>query len=164
MQLVAMCPNNPVERVSWNDAQTFIGKLNGQEGQYTYRLPTEAEWEYAARAGSTGPYSVSGAVEGFGWYRANSGGKTHPVAQLKPNRLGLYDVHGNVWEWVADWYGVYPSSDVTDPTGPASGSDRVIRGGGWYGGAQNLRSASRFSIGPVYRLSDVGFRLVRTPK
>lgn len=157
----------PVEQVSWNDVQDFIGRLNRQEGTDKYRLPTEAEWEYAARSGGkqetyAGTSSESDLGE-YAWYDKNSGGKTHPVGQKRPNGLGLYDMSGNVWEWVQDWYGDYPSGSVTDPTGPSSGSSRVIRGGSWLSGASYCRSAVRYDNTPGGRSGSIGFRLVRTP-
>ncbi|MGC9975903.1 MAG: formylglycine-generating enzyme family protein [Syntrophales bacterium] len=163
----------PVEQVSWNDVQDFIGKLNRQEGTDKYRLPTEAEWEYAARSGGkqetyAGTSSES-ELGNYAWYDANSGGKTHPVGQKSPNGLGLYDMSGNVWEWVLDWYGGYQSRTfssflrVTDPKGPSSGSQRVLRGGSWYNGASYCRAAFRRYYTPAIRGSNLGFRLARTP-
>lgn len=125
---------NPVEQVSFDDVQTFIRKLNAKEGGSRYRLPTEAEWEYAARAGATGKYGFGDDDDQLGlyaWYTGNSGDKTHPVGQLRANAWGLHDMHGNVWEWVQDWYdeSYYRHSPATDPRGPGSGSNRVFRGG-----------------------------------
>jgi len=154
--------NCPAEYVSWDDAQEFIRKLNEKEGTAKYRLPTEAEWEYAARAGSTTAYcfgNEEGRLKDHAWYDKNSDRKTHPVGQLKSNAYGLYDMHGNVWEWCQDLYGDYPSGTVTDPVG-YSGSDRVIRGGNWESIAQSCRSASRMSEDPEYRDKGYGFRLV----
>ncbi len=153
------CPNCPVESVSWEEAQQFVSKLNGQNDGYKYRLPTEAEWEYACRAGTTGDYA--GSIDSMGWYDANSGKTTHQVGQKQANAWGLYDMHGNVWEWVEDWYGEYPSGSVTNPTGASSGSDRVIRGGGWYILGRDLRSAIRSYYAPSFRSNYLGFRLVR---
>ena len=163
----------PVEQVSWNEVQEFVRKLNQREGGGTYRLPTEAEWEYAARAGSTTAFANGGISElkggydanldAMGWYFGNSNKKMHPVAQKQPNAWGLYDMHGNVWEWCQDWYGVYPSGAVTDPTGPSSGSRRVYRGGSWNFYAKDCRSASRYRWVPSLRLSYLGFRLLRNP-
>jgi formylglycine-generating enzyme required for sulfatase activity len=127
------------------------------------RLPTEAEWEYACRAGTTGDYNVEGAnLDELGWYERNSAGTTHPVGRKKPNAWGLRDCHGNVWEWCQDWYGDYPNGPVTDPEGPEQATYRVIRGGGWDGGARNCRSACRFWGTPGNRSSDLGFRPVLT--
>lgn len=152
--------NLPVERVSWEDVQEFISKLNSRSSKYTYRLPTEAEWEYACRAGTTGDYA--GNLDSMGWYASNSGDKTHAVGQKQPNAWGLYDMHGNVWEWCSDWYGDYPSGTVTDPSGASSGSLRVHRGGSCYSSAEFCRSALRNGHAPDYRYGNVGFRLVRT--
>ena len=158
---------NPVENVSWEDVQTFIARLNEKEGTKAYRLPTEAEWEYAARAGGTGKYCFGddeGELGAYAWYDDNSGEKTHPVGQLKANTWGLYDVHGNVWEWTQDWYSdsYYASSPGTDPVGPTSGSDRVWRGGSWDDSAYRARAASRSSNTPGVRSYYLGFRLSRS--
>lgn len=158
--------NLPVEQVSWNDCQEFIRKLNLQEGGNKYRLPTEAEWEYACRAGSTSRFCFGdsdGSLEQYAWYNSNSSNKTHPVAQKKPNEWGLYDMHGNVWEWCQDWFGDYPSGHVADPDGPSSGSFRVRRGGSWFSYAGVCRSASRHDGTPGGRGGHLGFRLARTP-
>jgi formylglycine-generating enzyme required for sulfatase activity len=141
-------------------AQEFIQKLNSRGDGYRYRLPTEAEWEYAARAGTTGPYA--GELDAMAWHNQNSGGMTHPVAKKQSNAWGLYDMHGNVWEWTADWYGSYSSGAATDPTGPSTGSIRVFRGGSWSIGARSCRSANRIGGSPVGRDYFLGFRLLRT--
>jgi len=151
----------PVESVSWNDCQDFIRKLNGMVSGGNFRLPTEAEWEYACRAGTTGPYA--GDLDAIGWYGKNSGGKTHGVGQKKPNAWGLYDMHGNVWEWCQDWYGDYPAGSVTDPSGPSAGSYRVLRGGGWDRSAGVCRSANRYGDVPGIRYFYYGFRLAALP-
>ncbi len=162
--------NRPVENVSWDDCQEFIRKVNAEaERQFggEARLPTEAEWEYACRAGSTGAYAGTGDLDSMGWYGGNSGSKTHPVGQKRPNAWGFYDMHGNVWEWCNDWYGSYPSGSVTDPAGAASGDLRVLRGGGWNDGARYCRSAfrlgnfpaDRYWLDPGDRGGDIGFRL-----
>jgi formylglycine-generating enzyme required for sulfatase activity len=159
--------DNPVEQVSWDDAQAFIKRLNQQEGHSRYRLPTEAEWEYAARAGTTGAYSFGDDEDSLGlyaWYKDNSSTKTHPVGQKQPNSWGLYDMHGNVWEWVQDWYGKYSANSVTDPRGPSSGTDRVQRGGGWFLDAWLCRSAVRVYGPPDFRNVLYGFRLVLSPE
>jgi formylglycine-generating enzyme required for sulfatase activity len=163
----------PVEDVSWTEAQAFITALNEKEQTNKYRLPTEAEWEYAARAGSTTAFANGGISEtgcgldinldAMGWYCGNANSKTHPVAQKGANAWGLYDMHGNVWEWCNDWYGSYPANDVTDPVGAAEGSTRVLRGGGWGTYARYCRSAGRDLYGPGYRYSFIGLRLSRTP-
>lgn len=130
-----------------------------------YRLPTEAEWEYACRAGATTDYSFGNSdaeLGDYGWYDENSGGKTHPVGKKKPNAWGLYDMHGNVWEWCQDWHGDYPSGSVTDPTGPVSGSRRVYRGGSWLNVAWFCRSADRDGDAPANRSHYLGFRVLRS--
>jgi formylglycine-generating enzyme required for sulfatase activity len=149
-----------VESVSWNDVQAFIQRLNSREGIEIYRLPTEAEWEYAARAGN--PDDYTGDLDARGWYSSNSGNQPHPVGQKQLNGWGLYDMHGNVWEWVSDWYGPYSQESATDPTGAASGSNRVFRGGSWLNDATDCRSANRATLDPGNRGSGLGFRLVRT--
>jgi formylglycine-generating enzyme required for sulfatase activity len=162
-------PKNPVEMVAWNDCQEFLEKLNAKIGTQRgkFVLPTEAQWEYACRAGSTTRYCFGDDESGLGeyaWYRANSDMKTHQVGEKKPNAWGLYDMHGNVWEWCADWYGgYYANSPTDDPTGPATGSDRVLRGGSWINVTGNCRSANRFWITPVYRSDDLGFRVSQVP-
>ena len=165
--------NCPVETISWDDAQKFIDELNRREGGETYRLPTEAEWEYAARAGTQTAYHFGNAVselQRYAWYGDrggffSSGTGPHPVGQKRPNEWGLYDMHGNVWEWVADWYGAYPRGAVTDPRGPWTGTNRVARGGSWHFNAHYCRAADRFSGSPVIRNHNQnhGFRLARTP-
>jgi formylglycine-generating enzyme required for sulfatase activity len=158
--------NNPVENVSWDDVQEFIKKLNQKEGGNKYRLPTEAEWEYAARAGMTSTYSFgddAGALGRYAWYKGNSGETTHPVGGKEPNAWGLYDMHGNVWEWVQDWYGGYAGSSATDPRGPSSGSFRVLRGGSWGSDAGGCRSARRSCDTPGGRDLTLGFRLAFSP-
>jgi formylglycine-generating enzyme required for sulfatase activity len=159
-----------VEQVSWDDAMQFCRKLTERERQagrlpegYEYTLPTEAQWEYACRAGTTGPFAGSGNLDSMGWYTSNSGNTTHPVAQKQANAWGLYDMHGNVWEWCRDWSGGYPGGSVTDPTGPSSGSSRVFRGGCWSSIAQFCRSVFRSCFEPGYRINDVGFRLALAP-
>ena len=151
----------PIEFVSWKDCQSFIKRLNLLVDGGGFRLPTEAEWEFACRAGTKDAYAVTGDLDEIGWYDENSGGKTHPVGELKPNGWGLYDMHGNVWEWCQDWYGYYPSRHVTDPLGAASGSSRVCRGGSWNDHASFSRSAQRFDHDPSDCDNEVGFRLAR---
>jgi formylglycine-generating enzyme required for sulfatase activity/tRNA A-37 threonylcarbamoyl transferase component Bud32 len=154
--------NLPVEQISWSDAQEFIKKLNAKNDGYNYRLPTEAEWEYACRARRTGNYA--GNLDRMGWYDKNSGNTTHPVGEKKANAWGLYDMHGNVWEWCSDWYdsGYYAYSLDVDPKGPDLGKHRVRRGGGWSSNASYCRSAFRILNTPDRRFYFYGFRLVRT--
>jgi formylglycine-generating enzyme required for sulfatase activity len=161
---------NPVERVSWDDCQEFLEKLNTKIGTQggKFGLPTEAQWEYACRAGSTSKFCFGDDEKQLGeyaWYDVNSGLKTHPVGEKKANAFGLYDMHGNVYEWCADWYGngYYAKSPAGDPRGPATGSGRVDRGGGWDDGAGGCRSASRCYGSPGFRLSDLGLRVTRVP-
>ena len=155
-------PRCPVEMVSWEDAQEFIGSLNERESGrgYRYRLPTEAEWEYAARAGTM--EARYGELDDVAWYWDNSGRNPHPVGQKRANSWGLHDMLGNVWEWTGDWYGGYPSGPVTDNWRPVSGRYRVIRGGSWSGYARFVRSTIRGTGSPGTRYRYVGFRLVRT--
>ncbi len=154
-------PTNPVETISWDDAANFCKKLSDKTRQAA-RLPTEAEWEYACRAGTKTAFSFGdddSALGDYAWYADNSGGTTHPVAQKKPNPWGLYDMHGNVWEWVADWHDDYPTQAVTDPKGPGSGAFRVVRGGGYLYSPVNCRSANRGHYAPVDREMMCGFRV-----
>jgi formylglycine-generating enzyme required for sulfatase activity/serine/threonine protein kinase len=162
-------PQNPVEQVIWNDAVEFCRKLSDLPSEksrgYVYRLPTEAEWEYACRAGTTTKYSFGDSesqLGDYGWYDKNSRKTTHPVGGKKPNPWGLYDMHGNVYEWCQDRSGIYPSGSTTDPTGAASGSDRVIRGGSWNLNSVHCRSAYRFGLTPVHRHYYLGFRVLRS--
>ena len=148
-------PKNPVETVSWDDCQQFLDKLNAKVGVRggKFQLPTEAQWEYACRAGSTTTYCFGDDESGLGeyaWYATNSGGRTHPVGEKKPNAWGLYDMHGNVWEWCQDWYdgSYYANSPTDDPTGPTTGSSRVFRGGSWRERARGCRSALRVASCP----------------
>jgi formylglycine-generating enzyme required for sulfatase activity len=170
--------NLPVEKVSWDDAVSFCKKLTERAQTmdtlldgYEYRLPTEAEWEYACRAGSTGPYAGTGRLYDMGWHggsNGNSGNTTHVVGTKQPNAWGLVDMHGNVFEWCQDWYGDYPTGAVTDPTGPVTGdvhtaSRRVRRGGCWPDGACECRAAHRDSTTPDSKTSLVGFRVAFAP-
>ena len=172
----------PVTDVNWFEAVEYANRRSQSEGltpAYTingtsvswnrsangYRLPTEAEWEYAARGGNGSPgnftYSGSDNIDDVAWYEDNSGNGTQPVGKKRPNALGIYDMSGNVWEWCWDWFGTYPNTAQTDPSGASSGSSRVLRGGCWYFSAGNVHSAYRFSLDPSVRLSSSGFRLVR---
>ena len=168
---VELCPNNPVEKVTWNDVQLYIKKLNDgisgchgtpQDASGCYRLPTEAEWEFAARGGTTSAHSFNdGIIDDYAWHTGNSDGQTHPVGSRRKNLYDLYDMHGNVWEWAQDLYReTLPGG--TDPLHASSGFFRIVRGGSWYSYAQNLRSADRSSDHRGYGSNVVGFRLVRT--
>ncbi len=156
----------PVEQVSWDDAVAFCKKLSDlpdeKKAGRVYRLPTEAEWEYACRVGSKTAYSFDdeeGLLPEYGWFNRNSSDRTHTVGLLEPNAWGLYDMHGNVWEWCRDWNGEYPKGAVSDPTGPTKGSHRVIRGGCWILEAALCRSANRHGGSPSSRSNFNGFRL-----
>jgi len=161
--------NCPVEKVSWGEVQAFIKRLSAQDRRQ-YQLPTEAQWEYAARAGThtafaNGNIQASGCrmdanLDQMGWYCGNSSDRTHPVAQKQPNDWGIYDMHGNVWEWCMDWYDQYPSTPVNDPVNTEQTKARVVRGGSWTSDVQSCRSAGRFKSGPANRIGDLGFRLV----
>ena len=160
--------NNPAVYISWDDCQAFIRKLNQMEGGNKYRLPTEAEWEYAARAGSTTRFCFGdsdGQLGGYAWYNGNadSVGEDygHGVGTKRPNTWGLYDMHGNVWEWCQDWFGDYSSGFATDPTGPSSGAYRVDRGGSWFVNARHCRSANRSRNEPGGGDNNLGCRLAR---
>jgi len=158
---------HPVVNVSWDAAKAFCDWLSKKEHK-EYRLPTEAEWEYACRAGSAGKYCFGddeAALGEYAWHSGNSGSQTHPVGQKKPNAWALHDMHGNAWEWCADWYGsdYYASSPADDPQGPSSGAVRVLRGGAWYIVARLSRSANRASDSPDCRYHNNGFRVARTP-
>ena len=153
--------NLPVENVSHNDVKEFILKLNQKTGK-TFRLPTEAEWEYAARGGKKSKgykYSGSDNIDDVAWYSENSDDKTHPVKTKRPNELGIYDMSGNVWEWSSDWYGGYSSNAQTNPQGPSSGSARVIRGGSWYSNARYCRASNRYNGNLSNLIINLGFRL-----
>jgi len=157
-------PGLPVEHVSWEDVQEFLRRLNSAEGGTPYRLPTEAEWEYAARAGTMTAYgfgSDMSRLDEYAWYGGNTHNQSYPVGQLKPNAWGLHDMHGNVWEWVQDWYETYPVGTVTDPQGPGSGVSRVFRGGGRNNVAWRCRSSSRGHGLPDSHLNAVGVRVFR---
>ena len=154
--------NYPVEQVSWDDCQVFIDDLNSQSGS-TFRLPTEAEWEYAARSGGRKEnYAGGDDLESLGWYYSNSGSQTHEAGTKAANGLGTYDMSGNVWEWCSDWHAsdYYSNSPRDNPQGPSNGSYRVFRGGGWYYYARYCRAADRNYHWPDYRDPSLGFRLV----
>ena len=152
----------PAYYISYEDVQQFISQLNSLTGAQ-FRMPTEAEWEYAARGGSKSKgyqYSGSNNIGDVAWYEGNSGKKTHAVKTKKANELGLYDMSGNVWEWCSDWKGDYTSSPAVDPTGLDSGGWRVYRGGSWYNDARGCRVAVRNGYFPSHRNNAFGFRLV----
>jgi formylglycine-generating enzyme required for sulfatase activity len=161
----------PVEQVSWDDVQEFLKKLSRKE-RVKYRLPTEVQWEYVCRAGSTGRFCFGdddSKLGEYAWYVPNSLKKTYPVGMKKPNAWGLYDMHGNVWEWCQDWYDkdYYGKSPANDPQGPSSGSLRVLRGGSWGSGAwsgyaRSCRSANRYWGEPTIPVSSIGFRVSRS--
>ncbi len=150
----------PVENIAWDDVQLFLARLNARDPEHIYRLPTEAEWEYAANAGKRAPHDSNA------WHKENSGDQTHPVGQHKANAWGLFDMQGNVAEWVQDWYGreYYAESALKDPQGPAAGSYRVFRGGSWLDEEKQCRTSFRGFDFPVNRLYNVGFRVARTPR
>lgn len=159
------CEECPVENVSWDDVQHYIKELNALTGK-KYRLPTETEWEFAARGGNKSKgYTYSGSEDcnSVAWYDGISEGKPHPIGKKQPNELGIYDMSGNVWEWCSDWYGNYSTSALTDPTGPARGRYRVNRGGSCDYVAQNCRTSNRHNNYPDYRNKFIGFRLVLAP-
>jgi formylglycine-generating enzyme required for sulfatase activity len=167
--------NLPVESVSWSEAQNFLAALNKLEGKVRFRLPTEAEWEYCCRAGSVDAYGLAADnapitrenLADYAWFSVNSGNKTHPVGTRKPNAWGLYDMQGNVWEWVADWYGAsfYTAAPQTDPQNKDSlnCTERVFRGGSWVLTAPNLRASFRGAALPGAKSAYVGFRAVCEP-
>jgi formylglycine-generating enzyme required for sulfatase activity len=180
-------PQLPVTNVSWNDAQEFLARLQTFDSNHSYRLPTEAEWEYACRAGvesdfssdaygspdkemkmetSKTPEETEVTLATLGWFRSNAFNHPHPVGQLKPNAWGLFDMHGNVREWCQDWYDstYYKSNPVEDPQGPQTGAMKVNRGGSWQSPAAMCRSAARAYDLPTERNSQIGFRIVRTKK
>jgi formylglycine-generating enzyme required for sulfatase activity len=176
---------NPVEHVYWHDCQAFLKKLNEQgrsarfsvsseeraEARTTslrFALPTEAQWEYACRAGTQTRFHFGDDLDykqftEYAWFKDNSGGTTHPVGEKKPNAWGLYDMNGNVWEWCEDWYGGYSANEVNDPPGPTTGSSRVYRGGSWLSPGANCRSAVRNHMAPGQRHSHVGCRVSLRP-
>nr|NQU89156.1 SUMF1/EgtB/PvdO family nonheme iron enzyme [Bacteroidota bacterium] len=159
------CNDCPVEQVNWSDVQEFIKKLNQKTGK-KYRMPTEAEWEFAARGGiseTSTTFAGSNNIDEVAWYEKNSDGKTHPVGQKKPNELGLYDMSGNVYEWCSDYYGKYSSNDQNNPKGPTSGSSRILQGGGWNRSIESCRIAHRGDSEVYRRYYSFGFRLALIP-
>lgn len=159
----------PVDHVTWFDAVAFCGALTTMDPKFTYRLPTEAEWEYACRAGSTTRYywgddpKIEG-IDAYAYYKENADGKTHPVGGKRPNPWGLFDMNGNVWEWCLDWMGPYPDGDATDPRGPDAGEQKVCRGGCWAYDATRCRSAERNEAPADSVHPNLGIRVVATPK
>jgi len=161
--------NRPVEKLSYFDAQAYCVALSAREREagrlppgYEYRLPSEAEWEYACRAGTTNRFSFGDdpqAASAFAWTQENSDSTTHPVGLKRPNPWGLHDMHGNVWEWCLDWFAPYPEEPATNPTGPATGKFKVFRGGGWNQEVEFARSANRFMMSPSNGIYFVGFRV-----
>jgi len=163
-------PQNPVENVTWSDARDFCRKLSALPEEMSagrvYRLPSEAEWEYACRAGTTTKFSFGdneSQLNAYGWFKSNSGETTHPVGRKKPNPWGLYDMHGNVHEWCQDWYAVFPRGFGIDPMGPLSGPTRLIKGGSWSFDASYSRSTTRFNRQPNSRFGYTGFRVCLSP-
>ncbi|MEM8970388.1 MAG: formylglycine-generating enzyme family protein [Bacteroidota bacterium] len=157
-------PTHPVEYITWNQTQAFVARLN-EQGTGTFRLPTEAEWEYACRAGTTTAYywgdkmAENGSSE-YAWANSRSFAQTHPVGAKKPNPWGLYDMSGNVWEWCQDWYAPYKSEPQIDPKGPSKGETKVFRGGSWFDFHEAHRSANRHKHAPDEPYAAIGFRLV----
>lgn len=163
-------PKNPVDQVSWEDCRQFLDSLNAKfgAGRGKFQLPSEAQWEYACRAGNSTRYCFGDDESGlseYAWYGERSGGHTHPVGEKKANAWGLHDMHGNVWEWCADWYdrAYYANAAEEDPTGPPKGTRRVRRGGCWYGPARYCRSAHRYYQDPGHRDDLLGLRVCLVP-
>jgi formylglycine-generating enzyme required for sulfatase activity len=154
--------NLPMENVSWTQVQDFLTKINALNDGFKYRLPTEAEWEYAARAGTTGPI-IGDSLDAIAWYDQKGGPKTRPVGTKAPNAWGLYDMQGNVWQWVQDGYSDYKKNAVSDPLNN-KGDKRVLRGGSWDMLAIEMRVSNRLAIPPNLKNNNAGFRLVREPK
>ena len=162
-------PNCPVEKVSFYDAMAYCAVLTERERQsgrlpigYEYRLPLEAEWEYACRAGTTNLFSFGDSTaeaSQYAWTAENSDGKPHPIGQKRPNPWGLHDMHGNVWEWCLDWFEPFPNADLQDPAGPPIGKFKVFHGGGWNNDIEYARSANRFMMSPTNGIHFVGFRV-----
>jgi formylglycine-generating enzyme required for sulfatase activity len=151
----------PVENITFDQVQEFLKRLNALNDGFKYRLPAEAEWEYAARAGTAGPNT--GPLGDVAWYMENSGGMSHPVGQKKPNAWGLHDMEGNVYEWTQDWFFDYEEDPQTDPRGPETGYERVPRGGSWESTPKGIRTSNRNQLEPDGANYNVGFRLVRDP-
>ena len=166
-------PLRPVEKITFFDASNYCATITQREQKaghlaagYEYRLPTEAEWEYACRAGSTNLFAFgddASIAEQFAWTAENCDAGTHPVGLKRPNAWGLYDVHGNVWEWCSDWFEPYPAAPLLDPVGPASSKYKVFKGGGWNQDVEYARASSRFMMSPSNGIHFVGFRLALGP-
>ena len=156
--------DHPVETVTWHDCELFIRRVNAAIPDMSFRLPTEAEWEYACRAGSKNPVSGSGLIGEMAWYEMNSDSQTHEVGRNRPNAWGFYDMHGNVLEWCSDWYSVPTAGNAVDPKGPPSGSFKILRGGCWFFSDRDCRSAYRLRREPGLRNCIFGFRLAGTDK
>jgi len=155
-------PDAPVEQVSWKDVQAFLAKVNATQDRWAVRLPTEAEWEYAARAGSTG--ETYGPLDDIAWYGGNASHTIHPVGQKLPNAFGLYDMLGNVWQWCQDWFGSYSTEPAVDPQGPPTGERRITRGGCFYCDAIHERAARRNRDLEDHFSQSIGFRVVAVPR
>lgn len=165
--------NRPVEKVTFFDASNYCATVTQRERKagrlpagYEYRLPSEGEWEYACRAGATNLYSFgddAGVAEQFAWTAENSDAATHPVGLKRPNAWGLYDTHGNIWEWCSDWFEAYPAAPLTDPVGPATSKYKLFKGGGWNQDLEYGRASSRFMMSPSNGIHFVGFRLALGP-
>jgi formylglycine-generating enzyme required for sulfatase activity len=149
----------PVENVTFDQVQEFLTRINARSDGFKYRLPTEAEWEYAARAGTTG--ANSGVLDEVAWYTGNSDGKSHPVGQKKPNAWGLFDMEGNVYEWTSDWFFDYEEDSQTDPKGPETGFEKIPRGGSWESTPKGVRTSNRNVLEPDGASYNIGFRIVR---
>lgn len=167
LSLYGVGDNYPMYYVSYEEAKDFCQELSLLTGK-TYLLPTEAQWEFAARGGNKGKnsdnkYSGSYSIDAVAWYDGNSNNTTHSIGQKRANQLGIYDMSGNVWEWCSDWSGDYSSNSQTNPTGPSSGQYRVLRGGSWDGGARHCRVSNRRNGNPSYRYNSYGFRVVCLP-
>jgi formylglycine-generating enzyme required for sulfatase activity len=166
-------PQRPVEKITWFEAANYCAEMTKREratghlpADYEYRLPTEAEWEYACRAGTTNFYSFGNSTnqaDQYAWTMENASGTSHPVGQKRPNAWGLYDMHGNVWEWCSDWFAPYPATALTNPVGPAKSAYKVFRGGGWNQAIEYARSRNRFMMSPTNGIHFVGFRIVLGP-
>ncbi len=166
-------PNHPVEKISFFDAVAYCSALTQREREagrlpsdFEYRLPSEAEWEYACRAGTTNLYSFGDSTkeaDQYAWTAENAGATTHPVGEKRPNPWGLHDIHGNVWEWTQDWFAAHAAADLKDPTGPPQGKFKVFRGGGWNNDVEYARSANRFMMSPSNGIHFVGFRIALSP-